>query len=247
MRREHDYKSGFEAFLAHTNEKTVLIGQIGADITRFGIKSVLDIGAGNGLMSIPLSQEVKIYTAVEENPLFAQALTVAGINVVGDHFPTENIDGNYDLVLASHSVSLHEDFQPFVAAAWNLVAPDGRLLVITYQGQDDDWTELMRQLGQPVSDANRIAYNKLVMQLSSLGEVKIKKVKTTVQTENIEDMLEALAFVASNGTAEGKADFLKQSEKIEKILKSKYSEGGIYTFPFQHFFLYTHRVTAEKK
>lgn len=210
---ESEYKNDFEKFLAHTNEKDVLAREIGADIVRFKINSILDIGAGNGLMNIPLSKRVDTYTAVEQNPIFVEKLAEAGINVIEAHFPV-HIEGAYDLVLVSHATSYKEDsFEPFVRAGWNLVAPHGRLLIITYRGQEDDWTELMKQIRQPTSDSNRIGYNRLVELLFSLGEVKVRKVTTTVQTDNIDDMVDALSFVASDGNPERKAEFLKQTPK----------------------------------
>ena len=67
---EDIYKNDFEKFLSHTDEKKVLLDEISKEIEKHKTESLLDIGAGNGLLSIPLSKKVESYLAVEPNKKF---------------------------------------------------------------------------------------------------------------------------------------------------------------------------------
>lgn len=233
------YKNDFETFLSHTNEKAILLEEIVKEIQSNKYRSILDIGAGNGLLSIPLSKQVDTYLAVEPKDSFVEKLRSAGIKTVHDFFPT-NIEGNFDMVLSSHSISYDESkFDTFVQSAWDLVANQGQLLIITYRGQEDDWTDFMRELGHNPIDENRKGYNALIMLLNSLGEVKYRKVRSTVKTDSLAEMVDALAFVAGDGVPEIKEQFLRKRSHIEKIIQSQYHKDGVYEFPFWHYFIST--------
>lgn len=233
------YKNDFEKFLDFTDEKKVLLDEIHKEINKYQVKSMLDIGAGNGLLSIPLSKKVTSYSAVESKTNFANKLKSAGLKTTEAEFPCQ-VEGSYDLVLASHVISYKKDkYEPFIRKAWELVNNGKVILIVTYRGQEDDWTKLMRSLNQPPEDNNRSGYNKIIELLFSLGEVKIKKAITTVKTKNLAEMIDALSFVASDGTPERKEKFMGQKNKIEKFLKSKYLTENGFEFPFQHYFITT--------
>ncbi|MDO8470679.1 MAG: class I SAM-dependent methyltransferase [bacterium] len=231
------YQNDFEKFLSHTNEKEVLYEEVYKEISRFSSHSLLDIGAGNGLLSTPLSRTVDSYVAVEQNPNFVQKLRSEGLTVIEGLFPIK-VDGSFDLVLVSHALSYERDLhKSFVEHAWNLVRSGGILLIITYRGQEDDWTSLLQELGEEQMDYNRVGYNRIVEYLHSLGEVTMRKVLTSVRTHNLEDMIDALSFVFSDGKQERKTRFFSYRSKVEKILNSKYRDQKGFFFPFQHFFL----------
>ncbi len=234
--KEASYKNDFEKFLSHTNEKAILYNEINRIIKARRIKSVLDIGAGNGLLSIPLARQVEKYTAIEKKPSFVEKLRSAGLDVIEGEFPLEITD-EYNLVLISHALSYEkEQINSFISNAWKLVSNDGALLVITYRGEDDDWSRFMRFLGKDPISRNIDGYNELIDFVHKVGKAEIRKVTTTVETEGIDDMIEALSFVASNGIPELKNDFLTQSEKIKIFLETYHTDEG-YIFPFQHFFI----------
>lgn len=238
---ENNYKNDFEKFLSHTDEKQVLLSSISGEIEKYKVKSLLDIGAGNGLLSVPLSEKVENYLAIEPHQSFAAKLRAAGLEVIENVFPLK-VPGTFDMVLASHSISYERDsFEPFVKEAWRSVKSRGIFLIITYRGQEDDWTQLMKSLGGNHEDPNRIGFNQILVLLSPLGKLRTRKVITKVRTKSLDDMVQALSFVASNGDPRRKIEFIKNKPRLEKILKQKYQDEDGYSFPFQHFFIITQK------
>jgi SAM-dependent methyltransferase len=243
----NDYKNDFEKFLSHTDEKVILLDEITKEIEKCGAKSLLDIGAGDGQLSIPISKKVTTYLAVEPKKDFVEKLKEANLNVIQGTFPLE-VPGIFDFVLSSHSISYDKElYEAFVRKAMNLLNPGGTFLIITYRGQEDDWTDLMKHFGENPIDRNRVGFNKIIELLYSLGDVKTRKVATFVRTKNLEDMIQALSFVASNGNVVAKNKFLEHRSQLEKILSSRYKDGESYFFPFQHFFITTRNVLISSK
>ncbi len=240
---EKEYKSDFEKFLAHTDEKRILLEEITKEIGRCNAESLLDIGAGNGLLAIPLSKKVSRYVALEPKESFVEKLKSGGLNVIQGSFPVP-VSEKFDLVLSSHSLSYEkETFEPFIKKAFELLHPKGVFLIITFRGQDDDWTNLLDLLGKKdKTDRNRIMFNSIIELLNTLGAVTIRKVITKVTTDNLEDMIQALSFVFSDGKPEKKEAFLGYRIKLEKLLNSKYKIEQGYFFPFQHFFIMTKKL-----
>ena len=232
------YKHDFEFFLARTDEKAVLIQEISSDIKKYNVQSLLDIGAGNGLLSIPISKKVQTYLAVEPNENFVRNLKEAGLQVIHAGFPLP-IPGEYDMVLLSHIIShKQESFEPFLKESWKLVKQDGVLLTITFRGQEDDWTMLLKEIGEDLGDHHRKSFNAMIEFFNNLGEVKTRKVVSHIYAKNTADMIQALSFVYSNAIPAKKEKFLLKSQKIEKMLNSKYKTDSGYAFPFKHFFIY---------
>jgi SAM-dependent methyltransferase len=237
------YRDDFERFLRYTDEKQVLLRKISEWMEHYGARSLLDIGAGSGELSIPIANRVTRYRGIESRAEYVAALRAAGLDVTQGRFPID-VDDTFDVVLASHSVSYDPtQCERFVHAAWRCTKPGGALLIVTYRGQDDDWTALMHQVGFDVADRNRVGYNFLVRLLFSLGDVKIRKVVTRVRTPTLAGMVMALTFVAGDGNPERTRAFREKWRRVERILSAAYRSDDGFAFPFQHFLIsVTHRA-----
>ncbi len=234
------YKNDFENFLSHTDEKEILRAEISNEIKKYAPASILDIGAGNGLLCIPLSRLVKRYAAIELNAKFCEKLENAGIQVIGSHFPCP-IHETFDFVLASHVISYSENkYIGFINKAMDAMRPGGVFVLVTFRAQEDDWTRLMRDLGMNPEDKYRTVFNEMIELLNTFGAVTIRKVVTHVFADSLEDFVQSLCFVATDGDPKRKEAFLREYRNmLEKILDSKYRQDGKYVFPFQHFLITT--------
>jgi len=78
------------------------------------------------------------------------------------------------------------------------------------------------------------------------AEVSFSEKRATVTYDpgkvSVDDMVQAVAFVASDGRLDKKEKFLKNRLQLEKILERKYHNKHGYSFPFQHFFVITRRM-----
>lgn len=230
------YKQDFEKFLAASNEKEIARREILTEMRAHNIDSLLDIGAGNGILSIPLVEHVSSYLAIERNPRFVSQLRSAGLEVIEGEFPLK-IGRTFDMVLSSHSLSRNLDPLLFVQKAFDLVSPGGVLLIITYRGASDDWNNLMSALGYKNNNDDVIFFNKITALMGALGKFEVRKVQAFVATSSLQEMIDVLSFVASGTIAGQKEEFLEKTVALSKILDEKYRTAKGYEFPFQHYFL----------
>ncbi len=232
------YESDFRVFLKHTNEKEVLGKEIIRLIKKFKIQSILDIGAGNGDLSYPLSQEVKEYLCVESKKDFAKLLRKRGLKVVEREFPTK-IDKTFDMVLCSHSIPNRPDeLKIFLNVAWKNVKPGGILLIITYVGDDkDEWVRFLKLVRPELFVVDYMKYEKKLQMLRKFGKPDVKNIFSEVATKNKKDMISALSFVAGGGIKKEKDLFLRKKPIIDGIINEKYHRKGEYFFPFRHIFI----------
>lgn len=231
------YKNDFEIFLDHTNEKRILLDYISKEIKENQANSLLDIGAGNGLLSIPLAKKVNKYLAIEPKSSFASILEQAKLTVIKKPFPFY-VNEYFDIVLSCHSIPHNIDSATsFIKEAWDSVALGGKLIVITYRSdKENSWTKLMNTLGENWLDTNVKSYQALIALLYSFSDkLEVEEKTSSVMSLSLPIMIKVLSFVYSDGEQEAKDRFFKKEGKVEEVLRSKYCYNDIYSFIFSHF------------
>jgi SAM-dependent methyltransferase len=238
------YTRTFEKFMVHIDQASVFVGELGRFISRHRPGSILDIGAGNGTLAVPLSRQVEEYVAVERNPVYATRLRSCGIEVIEGSFPLP-LAGTYDLVVMSHVISYEESVHyEMVSASWELVAPGGHLLVVAHRGgASSDWGRLLTGIGMDefVRYPESI-FDEILSTLRTMGAVEVREVITTVVTTNLRDMLEMLAFVAPSGHYQ---EFIDHGAELVPLLDREYRAGAGYAFPFKNSFVYVRDVRGQ--
>lgn len=237
-KRSHElYVRSFEKFLKHTDEKKVFLKEFDKYLATHKPRSLLDVGAGNGTLAVPIASKVEKYLAVEHNPKYAARLRREGLTVIEAPYPVA-VKGQFDLVLMSHVISYEmENHIPLISNAWRSVAKHGHLLIVTHRGLSDDWSELLDVIGMGKLDKYEPIYEEIMAALYKRGEVNVKRIITTLEAANIPDMIEAMAFVAAAGNEELFDRFMNAQGPMEKLLESKYKTKSGYTFPFTHIFI----------
>lgn len=240
----NNYSQAFATFLQHTDEKTVLNSALLQRIHLFGTTSLLDIGAGNGELSIPLAQKVENYLAVEQKEDFAARLRSAGLAVINSPFPCE-IPSTFDAVLICHALPPHElgraAWDPFISAAWQQVNGSGHLFIVTFENEESEWRDLIHSSGLAPTLKPQVPHLQPMRgYLDTLGNVREEMIVSRVRTSTIQEMLWALSFVWSDGKEEYQKVFVQNTE-VARQIEERYREKDGYAFPFRHYLLDTSR------
>ncbi|MCX6751108.1 MAG: methyltransferase domain-containing protein [Candidatus Pacearchaeota archaeon] len=235
-----NYEEDFSFYLKFTNEKRVLAQEIINLFKKLKVKSVLDIGAGNGDLSSLLVKKVEKYITIEPQKEFAKLLRDKEISVIEKTFPCYTGEEQYDFILCSHSLpSLRRDYEPFLKEAFEKLKKDGNLLLITYIGKDNDWGNLLRDINvKPFEDTSARYFERKDF-LKQFGKIKEWFVFSRLESSSIDNFIKALSFVASGGEKEKREIFLSKTKEICDILNKKYydKKSEKYFFPFKHVFL----------
>lgn len=240
-RMTDSYATALDSFLRYTTEKQNLLTALQQSIKSVGARSLLDIGAGNGDLAVPLSETVQNYIAIEPNSHFAFRLKNRGLTVFEAPFPwasTGNLSA--DIVVASHVVPWElEEGERFIRAAWRCVNPGGAFVMITYDEDCGVWADLLRLSGLPlagIGHGHLGIYEFLLRGLDRRSTTN--KITSWVETRTLEQMLKALAFVYSDGQDE-KAEQFISDEAIAQIIQLSWYDvvDDCYRFPFTHYLL----------
>jgi len=231
-----NYKKAFENYLKLTDEKERFFGYLSAAIQKFEIKSILDIGAGNGDLAIPLSKAVEKYVAVERNKNFIEALESKNLEVIQRDFLEKElpIQDKFDLVLCSYVIPHEDSFEEFVSKAFHYVDRGGQLIIITHTNPQVELGNFCEHLGLENEWDDPSFSPRIIKFLSSLGRVKQKNLSTEIISDNLEDLFLALSFGFSIGSKEKEDQFFEKKDEAFKFLEKNYSKGEKYVFPFKH-------------
>lgn len=229
------YTHAFQTFLVHTDEKRVLLEQLKWRIPNRAI-SLLDVGAGNGDLAIPLSKLVDRYVAFEQKENYVLMLRQAGLQVADEIFP-HSLPWYFNLVLLSHSLPWKQvEYEPFVEQAWLLVKPGGKLLIITYDDEKGDWNGLLDVCDLKGNRVQRQRLERLMFLLEGFGPLTKSSVTTHVRTHTLDEMMRALAFVYSDGDPE-KIDRFVDNTRAQHLIEDRRGLEESYSFPFDYIFL----------
>src|SRR5665213_2329563 len=176
-------------------------------------RSVLDIGAGRGLVAVPVAAAVKRYVAVEKEPSGAEALRAAGLDVVQGTFPVA-LDERFDLVVSSHSI------------------PEGgvALLIVTFKGSTESPIRKLSAELLGVTHGVDDRYTAMLRILREYGDVEITKTCSHVETDDF------ASFTDLWGSWFWRND--EQRAAIEPVLRAaadeRFNVGGRYRVPEEH-------------
>ena len=239
---EEQYTRGFEKFLCHTDEKEVFHRELKGYFERNHVRSLLDIGAGNGRLASLIAPEVSRYTAVESSTKYVAKLRARGLEVVDGEYPVP-VNGSYDAVLLSHVVSYKtRNYRTIIPSAWECVEQGGILLLVTHRGERNDWSELVEAIGMPKTEENQTGYDEILALLRARGASEIRRVVTRLESQSLDDMLQAMAFVAAAGRPQEFSHFMSRRKLLVEILERRYKSGSVYSFPFTHIFICTKKA-----
>lgn len=242
------YEESFGRFLACTDEKAVFIRYLTQIISTFKPASLLDIGAGDGSLALPLSRLVPHYLAIEVSQKFVLRLALQGVDVVKGLFPevvATSPSEQFDMVLICHSLPNATAMRErFIREAHRMVAKGGHLVVVTFNDEQGHWNDLLEW-----SSLERFPVNQ--EGLAGLGwflrtnfcVIQEQSVWTLASSESIREITEALAFVYSNAE-KGRFESFMRSPAVPAYLVEYFGKeyaNGVIKFPFEHQWFILHK------
>jgi hypothetical protein len=115
------------------------------------------------------------------------------------------------------------------------------MLIVAHRGGvGSDWGRLLTRIGMHrFIHSPAIISDEIVAMLRGIGAVEAREVTTTVMADNVQDMLEVLAFVAPSGHYQ---EFMKNSNELVGVLDSEYRTDAGYSFPSCNNFVSVHGI-----
>lgn len=232
-----------------TDQKEVLLNGISQHIKDRRIKSLLDIGAGDGVLAKKLAGEVSQYLAIESNSNYVQKLENLGLEVVNSTFPI-TVDRKFDMVLASHSIPEDEKLhKPFLKNAWDLVNSTGVLLIVTFKGGKGELVDLRKKWGNNENNEegkifDEKLYSVMLEILKTFGSINDHyRATSKFESENINETVD-LVLSSVNPKPDAR-DACR--EDIKEIIRTKYFSDGKYFFSYEHVFVSCSRISFGSK
>jgi len=220
-------------FDVHSDQKDVLYEHIVAYAPPLQFRSILDIGAGNGVLARRLRDTYSEYLAIEEKDVFVKQLQEHSIPVLHARFPIE-LSSMYDMILCSHSFPESiEEYTPFIETAWKGVAAGGTLLAISFKGSDG----LEKKLRDTYIGVSETSDDEMFQELIRLLQARSMIEVSRFQSLWFSDSLEDLALFASKtigGSEEQKRKYLPDLTHTIESIRSQYPSSHRYVFPAQH-------------
>lgn len=229
---KYNYEKGLLDYNGHSSEKIDLARAVG-NIIGEDVRSLFDVGAGEGTFASMIAPQVPRYVAVEKRGKNVSALRDRGLEVIEGDFPFETKE-KFDMVLASHSVPNEKmDLEPFVESLVHAAKEQGVVCVITYRTDKDAWYELMRSaMNENWHAKNYDTYEMLFDVLKQYGNVTVEKVDTTVRGKNPRELFAALRFIYAGKDPELASRFNQYRKEILSWLSDTCKTEQGYEFPF---------------
>lgn len=217
-------------FYINNNQKEVLEAVISGHINNRAAHSLLDIGAGDGYLAKRLAPKVRRYLAMETKSERVAELRRASLSVVEGQFPNIPVTETFDIVLSSHSLPEGaDDYKPFLEIAWQLVAPGGELVIVTFKGAHDELWQLTRKLRPGWVDDDQPKYEEMMAILGKWGKPSITSVTSYSATSDKDEMMRFLTWSI------GGSETLKGAyQSVLGDYLAKQQESGTYCVGHQH-------------
>jgi len=195
------YKNEFDWYCAHTDEYRLIVDYILRIITRNGIPcgTVLDIGAGGGNLTLPLSKVFDQVVAIEPNPFYISELhklDTGSIHVINAHWPTTNIKIAVDIALCVHTMYYIDKNQwtKAIMGMLTLLNPGGVVLIVLVSKR------IEKYLIGHIEDTHSCVYAEDMENFLALSDLVFTSnmIVSTVRVKTIHDCYRVLRFLSWN-------------------------------------------------
>jgi len=223
-----DYTRLFAAFTANTDGKKIIAKAILAIAQQIKASSLLDLGAGDGLLTSKLAPGFTSITLVERKEEFCAKLRdIPGVSV--HHGAMEDFTpvAPHDLVLLSYSLSgvSSERIEEFLQRLPGFASENGKVLIVTYE-KGCEWDQFADEV-YAMLDIPRSPGTASYIKIAQAQKLALETIHTC-PSHMWSNTVEGLAALTSFFFASKAAEYQKRFPEVVEILK-RYAaplEGG---------------------
>jgi len=210
----------FQFFLSHSDEK---IQQIALLRRKIG-GSLLDIGCGEGTITLALKDMFDRVEVVEEKKNYCENLEKQGIVCHNTKFEDFQTSSRYDVILASHLLTYLDDKEKAIAKMYQLLKVGGKIYIfnMTYDGL---MQVIKEKIHPDISNRTDLQVQEIVKKY-----VKYEReiIPINMETKTDEEMLGMIKFLS-----EKRPELWdKNKNNIRKIVKGTTQTGNGYTLGY---------------
>jgi len=220
--------NSFEKFVRWTNEKQKTAEAI-LKVVGDTKESLLDIGAGDGVLTKLIEEKFTHITAVELGPhLFELLMQKCGSNkykLFNSTFETAVLQGKFDIILSSHSFRYFQDPMACLYRIKDLLKDFGIFLLLDVSQESEFWKFYRRYekdvLGAKSPYSVVIEYDNLLKKVFNIEKICFT---TTLTIPSVDDVISIFDFFYDIDFSKIKEESLA---KIKDDLQKCYGNGPI--------------------
>ncbi len=220
------YQKSFELFLRKTDEKVVIEDFVRDAVFLHRDMSFLDIGGGDGSLTLNIARKVGRTTVVEPNRGLCKGLTRhQKIRVINKKWEDIHLAEKFDFILAAYVVTYfpRSRRKQLIRKMYHLLNPGGKLLILSVDAKKGSWRKVHSRFYELMGHFHHSSDDALKRIVAEYDTIS-KSFKTSVIARNTGEMMEILHFDFHNYPDA----LLKFSEALERFLrKYKKPDGKI--------------------
>lgn len=229
--KDKKYQQSFDLFLKRTDEKEIILRFIEKIIKFQKIGKFLDIGAGNGSLSLHISKNVSETLAVEPNEYLFQELKKKKLNAVNEKWEDIAIKDKFDFILVAYAFTYFpvKKRERLIKKMFNLLNSGGRILFLSVDPQKGTWRKVHNYFYDQVNLKHQSADDQMREILSRYPHIS-KNFKTKITAKSLNEMMLILYF----SFVKYENGFIKFSAQLKKYLEKYQTTDGHVTLEMQH-------------
>lgn len=207
-------KNDYQFFIEHSDEKIQQIAFLNKKIGG----SLLDIGAGNGTLTLALKPMFERVEAIEEKKEFCDNLIKNGIVCHNIKFEDFKTNSRYDVILASHLLTYLFDKKGAIERMYELLKVGGKIYIFN-MAYDNVMQIIKEQIHPEIHNRTDIQTQEII---KNYPRYEREIIPISIETKTAEEMMKMIKFLSEKRPILWK----KNKEKIKQLVLNTSKMGN---------------------
>jgi len=219
----------WEKYIQYTNEKKLILDKILQIAKPKREWSFLDVGAGTGEITIPLSQLIGKTTIVEESKQQIEKLLRKNrfLDVYNKKFEYVILARNFNLVLMSLVLMHIEDWKKTIEKLLACTKPEGYMFIVHHRESGDlrDLLSTFRPMINGREEEKRGRFENIQQIIQELGEKpNVEEINATLTIPSVKEAVNLCEFLFHKPVKEFSNQIIS---RLEEYFESKQQRGKV--------------------